>query len=760
MFKSFPHYRQLDTMDCGPTCVMIIAKHYGKYLSLQYLRDKCGLTREGVSMMDIANAAEVVGFRTHATMLNFEALKEKVPLPCICYWQQKHFVVVYKMDKKTVYVSDPAKGLIKYTHQEFCKAWQGDSDKGAIMALEPQPDFQDFAEGEPRRKYKTFQSVLAYLKPYKTSLVQLFVAMLLITGIQATLPFVTRAIYDVGIRTNDLDFINILLVANILLILASGLANILKNWLLAHLTSRLNIAMVSDYLIKLMKMPITYFESKMIGDILQRAEDHERIKTFVSNVLLNTIFSMLNLMVFGFILFTFNVNLFWIFLVGSVLYIGWVLLFLRIQEKLDWKSHELHSKNQSYWVETINTVQDTKISNYEKKRRWKWESIQAGLFKVNLKSLTVCQTQDLGSQIINNLKNILLTFFCAKSVLDGTMTVGEMISTQFIIGFLNAPISQLVSFIQYSQSASISFKRLVEIDQIPSEENESNTNNFSLPINKTISLRNVSFSHAGSKELVLKNISFEIPEKKLTAIVGHSGSGKTTLLKLLLRFYQPSFGDILLGNMNLNGISLTQWRKNCSAVLQEGKIYNDSILNNIALEDEHLDYKKLQETVNIANIEKEISALPLGYQTRIGDTGRGLSQGQKQRILLARAIYQDPEFIILDEATNALDSENESKLLQSLESFFKNRTVIIAAHRLSTFKQTDQIVVMNEGQVVELGTHEELLMKKKHYFRLIESQLSEENIKNVEERSKQTQLSFSSSIFFNEEDMKEWILKN
>lgn len=746
MFKSFPHYRQLDIMDCGPTCIMIIARHYGKYLSLQYLRDKCGLTREGVSMMDIANAAEVVGFRTHATVLNFEALQEKVPLPCICYWQQKHFVVVYKIDQKTVYVSDPAKGLIKYTPKEFCEAWQGNSTKGAIMALEPQPDFQDFAEGEQRRKYKTFQSVLAYLKPYKTSLVQLFVTMLLITGIQATLPFVTRAIYDVGIRTNDLDFINILLIANILLILASGLANILKNWLLAHLTSRLNIAMVSDYLIKLMKMPITYFESKMIGDILQRAEDHERIKNFLSNIFLNTIFSMLNLMVFGFILFTFNINLFWIFLLGSALYIGWVLLFLRIQEKLDWKSHELNSKNQSYWVETINTVQDTKISNYEKKRRWKWEGIQTGLFKVNLKSLTVSQTQDLGSQIINNLKNILLTFLCAKSVLDGTMTMGEMISTQFIIGFLNAPISQIVTFIQHSQSASISFKRLAEIDQIASEENDSNTNNFSLPINKTIAFKNVSFSHAGSKELVLRNVSFEIPEKKLTAIVGHSGSGKTTLLKLLLRFYQPSYGEILLGNMNLNSISLTQWRKKCSAVLQEGKIYNDSILNNITLEDEGLDYKHLQYSVNIANIEKDIAALPLGYQTKIGETGRGLSQGQKQRILLARAIYQDPELIILDEATNALDSENESKILQSLDSFFKNRTVIIAAHRLSTFKHADQIIVMNAGQVVEFGTHKEMLARKKYYFHLIESQLSEEEIDGIEKEHINSKLEISNFL--------------
>ncbi len=425
MFKNFPHYKQLDTMDCGPTCIMIVAKYYGKYLSLQYLRDKCGMTREGVSLMDIAHAAEIAGFRTHATMMGFGALKAKMPLPCIVYWQQKHFVVVYKTDARYIYISDPATGLIRYSYQEFCDNWLSQSEKGAVMALEPQTDFLEFTEGEPRRKYKALQSTLAYLKPYKSSLVQLLVVMLLITGIQAVLPFIMRAMYDVGIRTKDINFIYILLLANVLLILATGLANILKNWLLAHLTSRLSIAMVSDYLIKLMKLPITYFETKMIGDILQRANDHERIKVFLSNVLINTFFSLLSLIVFGVVLFIFNINLFFVFLVGSLLYIGWILLFLKVQEKLDWGTYDLNAKNQSYWIETVNTIQDTKIANYEKKRRWKWEAIQSALYRVNLKSLTISQTQELGTQIINNLKNIVLTFFSAKAVLEGTMTMGD-----------------------------------------------------------------------------------------------------------------------------------------------------------------------------------------------------------------------------------------------------------------------------------------------------------------------------------------------
>jgi ATP-binding cassette, subfamily B, bacterial len=730
-FKNFPHYKQLDTMDCGPTCIMIVAKYYGKYLSLQYLRDKCGMTREGISLLDIAHAAEIVGFRIHATLLSFESLKTKAPLPSIVYWQQKHFVVVYKIDSKHVYISDPATGLVRYTYQEFCDNWLDKADKGAVMALEPQPDFQEFAEGEPRRKYKALQSILAYLKPYKTSLVQLFVVMILITAIQTVLPFIMRAMYDVGIRTKDLGFIYILLIANILLILSTGLANVLKNWLLAHLTSRLNIAMVSDYLIKLMKLPITYFETKMIGDILQRANDHERIKVFLSNVLINTFFSLLSLIVFGVVLFIFNINLFWVFLVGSLLYIGWILLFIKIQEKLDWKTYDLNAKNQSYWIETVNTIQDTKIANYEKKRRWKWEAIQAALYRVNLKSLTVSQTQELGSQIINNLKNIVLTFFSAKAVLEGNMTMGEMISTQFIIGFLNAPIAQLVMFIQYSELAYISFKRLSEIDQITPEENESNTNNFNLPSNKNLTLQNVSFHYQGNKELILKNISIEIPENKTTAIVGHSGCGKTTLLRLILRFYQPSYGEITLGDMNLNSVSLSQWRKNCAAVLQDGRIYNDTILNNIALEDDNIDYEELKEAVKIANIEQEIVTLPLGYQTRIGETGRGLSHGQKQRILLARAVYQNPQFLILDEATSALDSENEDIILTHLETFFENRTVVIAAHRLSTFKRADQVIVLQNGQVAESGKHEELLLKRGIYFNLIKPQLSQEDIERV-----------------------------
>lgn len=721
--KKFPHYKQLDTMDCGPTCIMMIAKHYGKYISLQYLRDKCGMTREGISLLDIANASEVIGFRTHATMMGFESLKEKMTLPCIVYWQQKHFVVVYKIDRKCVYVSDPATGLIRYSYQEFCKNWLDNTEKGAVMALEPQTDFQEFSQGEPRRKYKALQSILAYLKPYKINLLHLFVVMLLITGIQTVLPFIMRAIYDVGIRTKDLDFIYILLIANILLILSTGLANILKNWLLAHLTSRLNIAMVSDYLIKLMKLPIAYFETKMIGDILQRASDHDRIKFFLSNVLINTFFSMLTLIVFGIVLFVFNINLFWVFLVGSLLYIGWILLFLKVQEKLDWKIYDLNAKNQSYWIETVNTIQDTKIANYDKKRRWKWEAIQSALYRVNLKSLTISQTQELGSQIINNLKNIVLTFISAKAVLEGSMTMGEMISTQFIIGFLNAPIAQLVTFIQYTESAYISFKRLAEIDQITSEENESNTNSFSLPANKNLMLQNVSFHYQGNKELILKNISIVIPENNITAIVGHSGCGKTTLLRLLLRFYQPSYGEILLGNLNLNSVSLSQWRKNCGAVLQDGRLYNDTILNNITLEDENINYERVKEAVTIANIDKEIITLPLGYQTRIGETGRGLSHGQKQRILLARAIYQNPQFLILDEATSALDSENEDIILKHLETFFKNRTVVIAAHRLSTFKRADQIIVLHQGQIVESGKHEELLLMQGTYFKLIKSQL-------------------------------------
>lgn len=728
--RSFPNDRQLDMMDCGPACLKMIAKFYGKFYSLQFLRDKCGVTKEGVSFLDLSHAAESLGIRTLSFKCSIEDLISKVPMPVIIHWNNSHFVVVYdiKVNRRNIlnskiYVSDPAKGLIKYSGSDFIQKWYKQEDNnGLLIALEPQADFYQRESNEKVDRKKTFETFLAYFKPYKKSFGNLFLVMLLVTILQGFLPFISKAVIDVGIQTQDVDFINIVLIANIAIVVSVLLSNIVRDWILLHITSRINIALISDYLIKLMQLPITFFENKMAGDILQRANDHERIRSFIMNNSINMIFSTLTFVVFGIILLIYNEIIFLIFLVGSIIYVVWVLAFLRIRKRLDWEYFELVSKNQSYWVETIASIQDIKINNYERSKRWKWEDIQARLYKVNLKVLNVTNMQNSGAQFIDTLKNLFITFYCAKSVIQGEITFGVMISTQFIIGMLNAPVVQFIQFIISFQFAQISFLRLNEIHQLPDEHEDVGTNHVELPDNKSLIVNNVIFQYSSNSNMVLKGIHLVIPEGKVTAIVGDSGSGKSTLLKLLLRLYKPSYGDIMIGNMNINNIGLKQWRDKCGAVMQDGKIFNDTIMNNITLDDEKIDYIKLKKAVNTANISEEIEKLPLGYQTMMGEQGRGLSGGQKQRVLIARALYKNPDYLFFDEATNSLDTINEQKIVDALDDVFKDKTVIVVAHRLSTIRKADQIIVMKDGTVVEIGSHDQLMVARSRYFQLVQSQ--------------------------------------
>ncbi|MBK0382510.1 peptidase domain-containing ABC transporter [Pedobacter sp. SD-b] len=728
----------MDMMDCGPACLKMIAKFYGKFYTLQFLRDKCGITKEGVSFLDLSHAAENIGLRSLSLKCTKEELLTKIPLPAIAHWDNSHFVVVYKTKptfKKNgdtdglIYVADPAKGLLKFEADDFCEKWikhentATNKAKGILLALNPQADFYEKQAEEKNNQQKTFTHFLNYFTPYKKSFVNLFMVMLIVTILQGFLPFISKAVIDVGIQTHDIDFINILLIANVAIYVSILLSNLVRDWILMHITARINIALISDYLIKIMLLPITFFENKMTGDILQRAQDHERIRSFIMNNSLNMVFSTLTFLVFGVILLIYNTIIFAIFLTGSILYVLWVLAFLRLRKKLDWEYFELVSKNQSYWVETIGSIQDIKINNYEKQKRWKWEDIQARLYKVNLRVLNVNNIQNLGAQFIDNLKNLFITFFCAKAVINGEMTFGIMISTQFIIGMLNAPVVQFIQFITSFQFAKISFLRLNEIHQLEDEHQSVGDNPIQLPENKSLILNNVSFQYTPAGALILKGIRLMIPEGKVTAIVGDSGSGKSTLLKLLLRLYKPSYGEIQMGNMNVNNISLRQWRNKCGAVMQDGKIFNDTILNNVVLDDEKIDYAKLKKALDTANISAEIEALPLGYQTKMGEQGRGLSGGQKQRILIARALYKDPDYLFFDEATNSLDTINEQKITQALDKVFKEKTVIVVAHRLSTIKKADQIVVMQNGMIVEIGNHQTLMEKKGRYFQLVQSQL-------------------------------------
>lgn len=734
-FKKFPNDRQLDMMDCGPACLKIIAKYYGKFYSLQYLRDKCGINKEGVSFLDLSHAAEQIGLRTISIKCNIYDLLYKIPLPAIVHWDNSHYVVVYKTEFKQnqqtkahirggVYVSDPAIGYVKYSGEEFVKKWIiPGTEKGRLMAIEPQADFYERQSEERLERKKTLTNFLAYFKPYQKSFVNLFIVMLVVTILQGLLPFISKAVIDVGIQTHDVDFINIVLIANVAIVVSVLLSNLVRDWILLHITSRVNIALISDYLIKLMRLPITFFENKMTGDILQRAQDHERIRGFIMNNSLNMVFSTLTFLVFGVIMFFYNPVIFYIFLSGSIIYVLWVMAFLSIRKKLDWEYFDLVSKNQSYWVETIASIQDIKINNYEKHKRWKWEEIQARLYKVNIRVLNITNTQNLGAQFIDSLKNLFITFYCAKAVINGEITFGVMISTQFIIGMLNAPVVQFIQFVISFQFAKISFLRLNEIHQLDDEHDNVGVNNADLPENKSLIINNVAFQYTPNSKLVLQGIALVIPEGKVTAIVGDSGSGKSTLLKLLLRLYKPSYGEIMIGSMNINNISLRQWRDKCGAVMQDGKIFNDTIMNNIVLDDENVNYDKLKKALHTANIAQEIEQLPLGYQTMMGEQGRGLSGGQKQRILIARALYKNPDYLFFDEATNSLDTINEQKIVAALDEVFRDKTVIVVAHRLSTIQKADQIVVMQGGRVVEIGDHNSLMQRKGRYCQLVESQI-------------------------------------
>lgn len=724
LLNRFPVEYQMDSQDCGPACLKIIAKHFGKFYSLQSLRDRCGITKEGVSLLDLSTGAESIGLRTLAIKCTVDDVVNSVPFPAIIFWKDSHFIVVYHANKKYVWVSDPAKGRVKYSHEEFRKGWyQKGVKQGVLLAIEPTAEFKD-SKAEREQRKNTFSSILKYFIPYQHNFTLIFVIMLLVTALQGMLPFISKAVIDVGIKTSDVNFINMVLIGNISILLSVMIFNVIRDWILMHITARVNIALISDYLIKLMKLPVTFFENKLLGDILQRAQDHERIRSFIMNNSLSLIFSILTFVVFSIILLIYNAIIFYIFISGSFLYAGWVLLFLNIRKKMDWEYFELLSKNQSYWVETVSSIQDIKIYNYEKHRRWKWEEIQARLYHVNKRVLAITNAQNLGAQFIESIKNMGIVFFCATAVIKGEITFGVMISTQFIIGMLNGPLVQFINFIVSAQYAKISFLRINEIKQLEDEEELLSVGSTTiLPENKSLILDNVNFQYTANSPLVLHNIYLHIPENKVTAIVGGSGSGKSTLLKLLVRLYKPSYGDIKMDKMNVNAINLRQWRNMCGVVMQDGKIFSDTILNNIVLDDERIDYEQLRKVCRIAQIEDEINAMPKGFETNIGENGRGLSGGQKQRLLIARTLYRNPQYLFLDEATNALDTINEKKIVEALNNAFLQRTVIVVAHRLSTIRNADQIVVLDKGYIVEIGNHESLMERKGHYFQMVASQV-------------------------------------
>lgn len=738
--KKFPHYKQPDSKDCGPTSLKIVSKYYKKTLSLEHIRTIAETQRLGSSLLNLSNAAESLGFRSLGVKITLNDLQE-APLPCILHWNKNHYVVLYKIKKRksgslplkggsgrdVYYISDPAHGLLKYSQEDFLKHWIGNNateqtEEGIALLLEPTPKFyeSDFDEEE---KSFGFSFLFKYVFKYKKFLWQLVFGLVAASLLQLIFPFLTQSVVDVGIKNQDIHFIYLILFAQLALFIGRTAVEVIRSWILLHLSARINISLISDFFIKLMSLPIAFFDTRMTGDILQRINDHKRIERILTTSSLNVLFSMVNLVIFGLVLAYYNLSIFGIFAVGSILYFLWIAIFLKKRADLDYKRFSQVSQEQSKVIELINGMQEIKLHNAEKQKRWGWEFLQARLFKVSIEGLALEQYQSVGSGFINELKNILITILSAKLVIDGEITLGMMLAITYIVGQLNSPITQLINFIRELQDARISLDRLSEIHNKEDEESISDQKVQDVPLDAPFHLDKVSYRYIGSDQLVLENLDLEIPSNKITAIVGTSGSGKTTLMKLLLKFYDPIEGVIKLGNTDLKNISQRAWRAQSGVVMQEGYIFSDTIARNIAVGEDFVDKTKLAHAVDVANIQEFIESLPLSYNTKIGMEGVGLSTGQKQRILIARAVYKNPDFLFFDEATSALDAHNEKVIMEKLDMFFQNKTVVVIAHRLSTVKNADQIVVLEKGKIIEKGSHSELVDKRGSYYTLVKNQL-------------------------------------
>lgn len=722
----FPFHKQLDTMDCGPACLQMISDYHGKYYSLNTLRDKAHLSRNGVSLRGIRNAAKSIGYQAISVQMNWEQLSANSNLPCIVHWNNNHFVVVYDIDNKKnrILIADPAFGRIKYDKDDFIKHWIKDekNQRGIGLLLETTPEFYKLKPDFQDRL--SLVRIFKYLKPHTRYFVLLIAALLMGSLLNLILPFLTQAIVDVGIEFKDSNLILIICVAQVVLILGQLGNDLFQSWLMLHVTTKISISFISDFLSKLMKLPISFFDMSLVGDIIQRINDNKRIQTFLTSTLISSILALTTFLVYTVVISRYNYTILFVFLLGSSIYIFWVFSFLKKRRELDYKEFKESSSNQSNLFQLVTAMQEIKLNGCEEKKRREWELIQLRLYKIGIKSLSIAQAQGAGGDFINQIKNIIISFIAANSVVHGEMTLGMMIAMQYVLGQLNGPLSQFLNLIKESQDAKIGLERINEIYDREDEEPLGVKKISQIPLDVDIQFKDVSFSYGGTEsKKALQNINLIIEAGKVTAIVGSSGSGKTTLLKLLLKYYAPNRGSIVVGNYPLNSYSEKSWRRNCGVVMQEGHIFSDTIANNIGAVDDLPDYELTRYAAKLSNIDGFIESLPLKYDTKIGSEGNGLSSGQSQRILIARAVYKDPKYIFLDEATNALDTTNETIIMNNLQSFYEGRTVVIVAHRLSTVKKADKIVVLEQGQIVETGSHNELIERRGSYYQLIENQL-------------------------------------
>ncbi|WP_289287087.1 peptidase domain-containing ABC transporter [uncultured Duncaniella sp.] len=726
MASRFPFIKQEDSMQCGIACLQMICTYYGQHYSNGFISTFCHATTEGISLLGICKAATFLGFKSQPikTTLNY---LNSITAPCILHWNQNHFVILYKIKDGKYYISDPGKGKIIYTTEEFKNHWISmnldGEEKGIVLFLEPTSKFGSITDSGKNIKVHSLNFLNKYISPYKKYFIQIAIGLFISCILQLILPFLTQSIVDVGIKHDDISFIWLVLLGELMIVIGRTATDFIRRWLLLHISMRINISLVSDFFIKLLKLPMYFFDTKLMGDLLQRINDHSRVQSFLTNQILGVVFTFLSFLIFGIVLFIYNKLVFGVFLIGSVIYGLWITTFLRKRKVLDYELFEQQAKNHNKTYQLITSIQEIKLQDCEQRRRWEWEDTQADLFSVQMKVLKLQQTQEAGSIFINEVKNIIITVLAATSVINGQMTLGAMLAVQYIIGQLNSPVEQLMAFIYSLQDVKISLERINEIHEGKNEESN-DIQSMSFISSKSICLDNIDFKYdPHALKRTLENVSFKIPEGKVTAIVGASGSGKTTLIKLMLGYYPVMSGTISIAGRNINEYNLKWWRRHCGVVMQDGVIFSESIARNIAIDDGDIDIGRLEKAALIANIHDYIMGLPLKYNTLIGRDGVGLSQGQKQRILIARAVYKNPDFIFLDEATNALDAKNERAIVENLAEFYKGRTVIVVAHRLSTVKNADQIIVIDSGKVVETGDHTTLIEKKGAYYNLVKNQL-------------------------------------
>ncbi len=723
-------------MDCGAACLAMIASYWNCPADVDLIRRLCPPDKNGASMLGISRAAEEIGFKTLGGRLSFDTLQQQKPLPCIVHWNQNHFVVVYKINKRrnksfAVCVADPGLGLLSYTRNEFCEHWASSNnngeENGIALLLEPAERFSPQSTTGNLAAHNRWNFLWSYFKRYKRFFFQLILGLLMGSLLQLLFPFLTQAIVDVGIGGKDIGFVWLVLIAQLMLLFSRTAIDFIRSKILLHISTRINISLISDFFIKLMKLPMAFFDTKLMGDLLQRIEDHHRVEHFLTTSSLSILFSFFTALVFGIVLAIYDLSIFSVFFVGTVLYAVWIILFLKKRKQLDYKYFEQAGRNRNVTYQLINGMQEIKLQGCEQRKRWEWEDVQADLFKVNIQTLNLQQIQQVGGITINEFKNILITVLAATLVIQGNMTLGMMLAIQYIIGQLNSPVEQLVQFIYSWQDVRIGLERMNEIHNEANEENANRSKkSFSAAPDGThsIMMKDLSFRYdIHSQKNILSDIELTIPFGKVTAIVGASGSGKTTLIKLLLGFYEPLRGRICIGKDNLNECNLAWWRSQCGAVMQDGYLFSDTIARNIAVSDDEPDIERIRYAARVANIADYIESLPLAYNTIVGQDGQAISQGQRQRILIARVIYKNPTFVFLDEATNSLDANNEKVITERLSEFYNGKTVVVVAHRLSTVSHADQIVVMDEGRIVETGTHQQLVAKRGKYFALVKNQL-------------------------------------